>query len=476
MGRKSQSGGVRAKSANRIEYRIWYEGHLYRPSLEIPSNTANLKRAAVHLAQINERIRAGTFSFRDEFPQYRYGDALTPEPNEVIESPGEKLCDQVFDEFLKYCEVRVLASDMAYSTYESYRNILKHSWRPKLGKRAFLKVKYSDLLEIATAQGWKTKKTYNNGVSPMRCAFEHEYKNHQGFDNPAELLEGFRIKKKDRPEVDPFTVEEAEAIIAGVHTEFGEAAGNFDELRFFSGLRQSEQLGLRVSRCDLVAGKILITEVVVLGRDKDRTKTAEDRIVKLCPRGLAVLKRQFALRDLYVAAGKIDHDYVFFRDDGQRLRALSYPYRRWTHVFDKLQVRYREPYNARHSYATWLLMTGHNLGWAAEQLGDSLQMFCDRYAKWITGSTQTDVAAIEQAMQAEPTGQRLSGSDVPRLPSERRQCAKGEGWGRLSWRKVKQQHIESEALPFAFRFGQTAGPVRARTQRLRTRVSRTKSL
>jgi integrase len=64
--------------------------------------------------------------------------------------------------------------------------------------------------------------------------------------------------------------------------------------------------------CVLQKATIEIGQVIVLGRDKDRTKTKEDRTVELCPRALAVLKRQFVLRERYAQAGKINHDFVFF--------------------------------------------------------------------------------------------------------------------------------------------------------------------
>jgi integrase len=83
--------------------------------------------------------------------------------------------------------------------------------------------------------------------------------------------------------------------------------------------------------------------------------------VELCPRALAVLKRQFALRERYVRAGKIKHDLVFFQDNGKPISALSYAYTRWRYTIDKLQVRYREPYNAHHSCVSWNLMIGKKI-------------------------------------------------------------------------------------------------------------------
>jgi len=76
--------------------------------------------------------------------------------------------------------------------------------------------------------------------------------------NPAGGLDSLRITKKDLPKIDPFAIDEAEAIIAAVHTDWGEAQGNYDEFRFFTGLRPSEQIALLVSDCDFVRRKISV--------------------------------------------------------------------------------------------------------------------------------------------------------------------------------------------------------------------------
>lgn len=47
---------------------------------------------------------------------------------------------------------------------------------------------------------------------------------------------------------------------------------------------------------------------------RDQTKTGEDRRVQLCPRVLAVLKRQLRRRARLNAAGKISHEHVFFQE------------------------------------------------------------------------------------------------------------------------------------------------------------------
>ncbi len=405
--------GVRAKGPNRIEFTIWYRDKRYRPTVTRASTEANMRRARKQLQDIETRIQDGTFNFAEEFPDYRYVDDL---PEEKAKQIAKRTCNQVFDAFLRHCEMRVSSKDMAYSTYNSYRKILRRNWRPQLGDREFDSILYSELVEVASTQGWRTKKTYNNCISPLRSAFDFGYKDLPGKTSPAAGLECFRLTKKDRPKIDPFTIHEAETLIRGIHTEWGEPIGNFDEFRFFTGLRQSEEIGLRTAQCDLAKRTIKVCETVVLGQDKDRPKTNEDRTVELSPRALAVLQRQFALRAQYAQVGKINHDFVFFRDDGKPMRNLKYPYMRWRYVIENLKVRYREPYNARHSCVSWHLMLGKNLLWCARQHGHSVQVMLGMYGAWIEGSTDEDIAAIKRSMEAGPTAATIHGTTPPQSP------------------------------------------------------------
>ena len=70
---------------------------------------------------------------------------------------------------------------------------------------------------------------------------------------------------------------DAETLIAAIHRDWGEAQGNYDEFRFFTGLRPSEQIALVLSDIDLVQGIISVNKAQVSGVDRDKTKTSEDR-------------------------------------------------------------------------------------------------------------------------------------------------------------------------------------------------------
>jgi len=395
MGRRSQSGGVAPIGTRRIRFDFMFEGRRYRPSVRRTPTDANLRRAREQLAGIKARIDSGTFSFVDEFPHFR--DLAS-----VPDSGQSRTCDDVFDAFLDHCESRRAKNDLAPITLSTYRRVLDHFWRPKLGRTPLLAVRYSMLARIADQPGWK-KKTYNNAISVLRRAFKHGFHDFPDRHNPAFALKGARIRRKDRTCIDPFSIHDAEALIAAIHRDWGQAQGNYDEFRFFTGLRPSEQVALRVSDFDPVHGTISITKACVGGITRDCTKTGEDRQVHLNPRALQLLHRQLALREALISGGKIEHDYLFFKENGEPIRNLQYAHSRWRRTLLRLPgIRYRKPYCARHSSVSWNLMTGHSALWVAKQHGHSIATMLRAYAAWTEGSMESDLDVIRAAMVSAP--------------------------------------------------------------------------
>ncbi|MDB6084835.1 MAG: phage integrase family protein [Gammaproteobacteria bacterium] len=384
---------MRAKGLNRIQFDFDFEGVRYRPTLLRRPTEANLARARKQQEDIKQRIASGTFNFAEEFPEFRFKHKLSAAPER------ERTCNEVFDAFLAHCESRLRMRDLAFATYNGYRKLLAQIWRPKIGERPFLNVRYSELVGVVSAYPW-SKKTYNNAVSTVRCAFDFGYRDTPERANPAAALTCLRITKKDRRAIDPFNLAEAEALIARIHADWGEAIGNYDEARFFTGLRPSEQIALLETDVDLGRGLLSVCKVRVLRRNKDRTKTGEDRIVELGPRALEVFRRQLALRTQYIAAGHIRHPYLFFLEDGHPIDDPEVTRRRWNESLAKLGLRQRGPYHARHTSVTWQLMTGKNLLWVAKQHGHSVQVMLTMYAAWLEGATDADIEAIKAAMHS----------------------------------------------------------------------------
>ena len=129
---------------------------------------------------------------------------------------------------------------------------------------------------------------------------------------------------------------------------------------------------------------------------------------------------------------------------------LSYPYKRRRYVLRTLGTRYRDAYNARHSFISWSLMIGKNILKLAEEDGHSVQTMLSTYAAWTKGATEADVETIKAAMERSPHDHRAGECAPDSLVSEIRvplqspeavtKLSPGRVWGRLSWRQHSQRN------------------------------------
>jgi integrase len=84
---------------------------------------------------------------------------------------------------MKHCESRMSKDDLAFAMVDGYRKILYAVRRPAIGAEDFETINYSMLVKVADSKG-VSKNTYNNIVSPLRCAFDYGYRDHPEKHNP----------------------------------------------------------------------------------------------------------------------------------------------------------------------------------------------------------------------------------------------------------------------------------------------------
>ncbi|WP_416136189.1 tyrosine-type recombinase/integrase [Aquabacterium sp. A7-Y] len=116
-----------------------------------------------------------------------------------------------------------------------------------------------------------------------------------------------------------------------------------------AGLRIGEQLALRWQSVDMRSYAVVVREARVMGRDKDRTKTAFERIVELNVRAAAVLHRQRARTQsqkhgrVFATAGQPDKPW---HDEQLQWRA-------WNSCLRRCGVRYRAPKECPEPASPW---------------------------------------------------------------------------------------------------------------------------
>lgn len=399
MGRRSTTGGVRA-AGDRIEFRFTWRGKELRPTrAKKPTETA-LAQARRDRAAIMDEIRLGTFALERWFPDYRFRAQHEPDTAERSRTFGQ------------WCDTwaALAARSLEHSTLAIYKRHLKAYWRSawegaqpaRITHQAVLErlaVLAEDRIDEATGALLKGlgRKTQNNILIPLRAVFGLICKPPSAVSDPTEGIDNLRVQK---PGPDPFTAEEADAVLASIRASEGADMADWFEFSFFAGLRTSEQIALRWANVDLRSSTVLIREARVMARDKKRTKTHVERTVELNSRAAAVLERQRARTQLqqhgcvFATAGQPDKPW---HDEQVQWRA-------WSRALRISGVRYRAPKEARDTSVTMALLAGASPVWVAAQHGHSVTVMLRDYAKWIPQADRgRNLAAVNDALKQSPT-------------------------------------------------------------------------
>ncbi|MCY1459977.1 hypothetical protein D9M71_774960 [compost metagenome] len=91
--------------------------------------------------------------------------------------------------------------------------------------------------------------------------------------------------------------------------------------------------------------------------------------------------------------------YVFPPADGRSefIRSENTPKEHLNAALKALGIRRRRQYAARHTYATICLMAGMTPAFVAKQLGHSVQVLLDTYARWI--DSESDFIELDKLSQ-----------------------------------------------------------------------------
>ena len=349
-----------------------------RPMLPTP---ANLKYAHNVAAEIREKVRHGAFVLAEYFP-----DACD---TVVVAGTVSEQVDAWLD------TQRIEASTRA--GYESAAKFWKHAASDKkltpVGSRPLRALLTGHLLYALATRPDLSGKTINNYVSVLRESLALAVVDKMLASNPANDIPRAKFQK---PPPDPFSREEADRIVTAMSTRFPAQVANLVATWFWTGLRTSEVVGLRWSNVNLQSASLSVTEAQVRGVRKSTTKTNAERTVKLNGVALAALKRQAALTAETCDRVFQDPRYDLPWDDERAFRRSF-----WTPTLKDLGIRYRRPYNMRHTYATVMLMAGMNHLFCAKQLGHSVEMLLRTYSKWIDGAqNDREMQLLETALSS----------------------------------------------------------------------------
>lgn len=340
------------------------------PMLPTPPNIKYATRLA---AEIRQKLALGTFSMLEYFPASGVSGASIA--------------------FGTWLDTWLAAQRVEPSTRAGYSSAVRF-WKLALSERSLRAVTHTDILTALAARAELSGKTVNNYVDVLHQAMALAVRDKLIGEDPSLGL-ARATWQRDPP--DPFSLEEAERIIAAAAPEVRDMV----EFWFFTGLRTSELAGLRWGSVDLASGYVRVHEALVRGAEKGKTKTGVSRDVLLNSRARAALERQRKASQLAGEHVWLDPRYGTPWTEERAFRR-SY----WTPVLKRLGIRYRRPYNMRHTCATAMLMAGMAPAFCAKQLGHSVEVFLRTYARWLDG----DQNAVQMA--------RFESAISPALPQE----------------------------------------------------------
>lgn len=377
MGR--DGGGVRAASASSIEITFQFQGVRCRERVQLKPTAANLKKAELHKAAIEHAIIAGTFDYAATFPNSKKAQAFkTPEDRQNL---GVYL--------VEWLERKKL--QLKSSTAEHYREMISGRLIPMFGHLSmgeFSRKHVRDRLSQYKAGN----KTMTNLQSCLRSALNDAVEDELLEVNP---MVGWNYRNreelKEDDDVDPFTIEEQAAILAATPKDRRPQV----VFSFWTGIRPSELIALEWGDIDWIGGVVRIVRAKTRAAGSPETpKTASGRrSIKLLGPARDALIQQKALT--FLAGGRVfmnPNSGEPWEESGEIRKVI------WLPALRKAGVRYRRPYQTRHTYASMMLSAGEHPMWVASQMGHKdWTMIARIYGRWMP-SADVDAGGRAEAL------------------------------------------------------------------------------
>lgn len=388
MGRKGT--GVAIISDSSYEISFTYKGVRCRERYKAKPSAANTKELIGFRQRILFAIEDGTFDYARSFPNSRNIERFAEQPGDVL------TVEKYFDKWLTRKQAEIKAS-----TYKGYCGIVNQFVIPEFGKLALSELKRAAIRDwLATIDEKKDRKVTNKRLSNiqscMRSALADAVDDEIIDANP---LAGYTYSRIERPvagepddEVDPFTPTEQAAILSKLRA----AERNLTQFFLWTGLRTSEAIELNWSDIDFIGGYVRVRRALTReakGVAELPKTSAGRRDVKMLDPARAALLAQKELTYLK----EIDGPVFINPTTRERFTGSHQFWRIWQTALKRANVRYRRPYQTRHTYASMMLSAGEHPMWVAKQMGHAdWTMIARVYGRWMPS---TDSTAGSKAVQ-----------------------------------------------------------------------------
>ena len=362
MGRKQQHKnkykGVSYQSGTSLQLSFSYKGKQQFQTYECdPNQEKSWLIASEIVYDIKREIRDGTFDYKRWFPESKKAIKYAP-------TGGAFLKD-----YLPYAnEVRLAGipklnkPPLAQATYVYNKRTIKRVLIPAFGNICVDEINADDVYKWADYYGKKvTTSTLFNILSPLKVSLDLAVLEKKIKENPLKGITVYGLPKKNKLDKhDPFTKEEIKALLS-----YGDEFSNYLRFAIFTGLRPSEQIALTWQDYSETMKTIRVDKGFSdADYEVSGLKTpAAYRVIHLSPTAIYAL-------DCQKKHTRPQNAEIFVNPYTKKMWTGSTPIRqRFRLLCKNVGVRYRKPYQTRHTYATINLSVGENAAFISQQMG-----------------------------------------------------------------------------------------------------------
>jgi len=401
------------KDGPRLQIAFSYQGQQCREALPPCKLTkANMEYAAGLRAEIKRKIRDGTFRYRDYFPNSPMAARL--EPDSTATHGNRLLLGTLLTQQQALYQKQAENGVISASTLLGYDKAIRLCLLPRWANTRV------DELTPAALREWiagmdVTGKTVRNRLIPLRSVLDDAVNDELIASNPLDRIALKKLIKqtsrKSTYTVHPFNIDEAAALLQAAR------ADEKPMIKFWleTGLRPGEMLALSWSAVDWTNKRIRIDANIVTGLvdgkiaqvAKAPKTEAGNREIDLTARAIAALNAQKPYT--FATNANLWHDprkNAPWESESQFRKSI------WQPLCARAGVRYRNPYQLRHTYASTLLTAGANPYWVAHQLGHvDVEMVFKIYGKFIPLNYQRANGFTQDSRQTAADSAKESVSD-----------------------------------------------------------------
>ncbi|BBP44539.1 site-specific integrase [Thiosulfativibrio zosterae] len=385
-------GNIRKKdNTGNLYFDFQHQKVRCREYTSLPDTKANRKKLEVIMERIEAEITLGSFEYAKYFPNSSMVKKIAD--IEAKQKPGytkTPLFKAFALEWFSEMEPTWRAS-----TAQSYLRYLNVRLIPHFGEMEVSQITKADILKyrsnVAKQSDGKLKpKTINKFIKCLNMVM-NEAADRYNFTPPHLNIKPL---KEEKVHIEPFSINEVNLILSSVRPDWRD----YLLVRFFTGMRTGEIDGLKWENIDFERREILIRETFSMGRWEYTKNDGSQREIEMSSIVYNTLKERYDHRDP-------DIEMVFHANNGSPIHTPNFLRRVWTPLLAYLHLKYRKPYQTRHTAATLWLAAGENPNWIAKQMGHSTtNMLFSVYARYVPNLTRKDGSAMERMLASQVEG------------------------------------------------------------------------